>query len=65
VFRHAQGCSPSAQVKAAAAQVQTLKRNEREKKVEFDLSGSRSDLKPLGDNHNPMLTSEKDLSDSF
>ena len=37
-------CSPSAQVKTAAAHVQTLKRNERKKKVESDFSGSRAQL---------------------
>ena len=36
----AQECSPSAQVKAAAAHVQTFKQNRRKKKVEFDLCGS-------------------------
>jgi hypothetical protein len=33
VLRHAQECSPSAQVKAAAAHVQTLKQNQRKKKL--------------------------------
>ena len=33
MLRDAQGCSPSAQVKAAAAHVQTLKRNQRKKKL--------------------------------
>jgi hypothetical protein len=33
VLRNAQECSPSAQVKAAAAHVQTLKRNQRKKKL--------------------------------
>jgi hypothetical protein len=33
LLRHAQECSPSAQVKAAAAQVQTLKQNQRKKKL--------------------------------
>jgi hypothetical protein len=32
-LRHAQECLPSAQVKAAAAHVQTLKRNQRKKKL--------------------------------
>jgi hypothetical protein len=37
----AQECSPTAQVKAAAAHdVQTLKQNQREKKVESDFSGT-------------------------
>ena len=40
MLRHAQECSPSAQVKAAAAHVQTLKQNQRKKKVEYDLYGS-------------------------
>ena len=39
VLRHAQECSPSAQVKATAAHVQTLKQNQRKKKVESDISG--------------------------
>jgi hypothetical protein len=33
VLRHAQEWSPSAQVKAAAAHVQTLKQNQRKKKL--------------------------------
>jgi DUF971 family protein len=33
MVRHAQECSPSAQVKAAAAHVQTLKQNQRGKKL--------------------------------
>jgi hypothetical protein len=33
VLRRAQECSPSAQVKAAAAHVQTLKQNQRKKKL--------------------------------
>jgi hypothetical protein len=33
MVRHAQECSPSAQVKAAAAHVQTLKQNQRKKKL--------------------------------
>ncbi len=41
VLRHAQECSPSAQVKAAAAHLQTLKQNQRKKKVESDFSGRR------------------------
>jgi hypothetical protein len=43
-LRHAQECLPSAQVKAAAAHVQTLKQNQRKKKVEYDFSGSRGCL---------------------
>jgi hypothetical protein len=37
VLRHAQECSPSAQVKAAAAHVQTLKQNQRKKKLSITL----------------------------
>jgi hypothetical protein len=33
VLRHAQECLPSAQVKAAAAHVQTLKQNQRKKEL--------------------------------
>jgi len=40
MLRNAQECSPSAQVKAAAAHVQALKQNQREKKVKTDLCGS-------------------------
>jgi len=36
-LRHAQECSPSAQVKAAAAHVQTLKQNQRKKKLSMTL----------------------------
>ena len=39
VLRHAQECSPSAQVKAAAAHVQTLKQNQRKKKSSMTLVG--------------------------
>jgi hypothetical protein len=44
LLRNAQECSPSAQVKAAAAHVQTLKRNQQKKKVESDLSGNYDDF---------------------
>jgi hypothetical protein len=37
VLRHAQECSPSAQGKAAAAHVQTLKQNQRKKKLSMTL----------------------------
>ena len=37
LLRHAQECSPSAQVKAAAAHVQTLKQNQRKKKLSLTL----------------------------
>jgi hypothetical protein len=42
VLRLAQECSPSAQVRAAAAHVQTLKQNQRKKKVESDLCGNNN-----------------------
>jgi hypothetical protein len=37
MLRHAQEGSPSAQVKAAAAHVQTLKQNQRKKKLSLTL----------------------------
>jgi hypothetical protein len=40
MLRHTQERSPSAQFNAAAAHIQTLKRNQRGKKVESDLCAS-------------------------
>jgi len=37
VLRHAQECSPSAQVKATAAHIQTLKQNQRKRKLSMTL----------------------------
>jgi hypothetical protein len=41
-LRHARECSPSAQVKAAATHVQTLKRNQRKKKLSVTYVAERT-----------------------
>jgi hypothetical protein len=55
VLRHAQECSPSAQVKAAAAHVQTLKQNQRKKKLSMTLMVLRL-LRPFSHHAQEILT---------
>ena len=43
-LRHAQECSPSAQVKAAATHVQILKRNKRKKRLSLTYLVARADI---------------------